>query len=155
MTDILNSILNSYWDLCIPIRTDKIANSLGLTLQPMINDYSDHLRLYFKDGRRIIEYNKKDTTQDIRKYIAFGISKFVNSKVSLNEVQKFDDSIFKQKENLSHIWDIDFAMKMIVPDSALKFMVHKEKVYDPSNLARKFNTDSEIITLRLKECHLL
>lgn len=155
MKDILNSILNSYWDLFIPIRTDKIANCLGLTLQPMINDYSCHLKLYFKDGKRVIEYNGKDTTENIRKYIAFGISKFVNSKVSLNEVQKFDGSFFKQNGNFEHIWDIDFAMKMVVPDSALKFMIHKEKIYAIDDLAEKFNTDPEIIVQRLKENHLL
>lgn len=155
MTDILNSILNSYWDLCIPIRTDKIANSLGLTLQPMVNDNSCHLKLYFKGEKRVIEYNGKDKKEDIRKYIAFGISKFVNSKISLNEVQKFDGHFFKQNENLAHIWDIDFAIRMVVPDSALKFMIHKEKIYDIDNLAKKFNTAPEIIIQRLKESHLL
>lgn len=77
------------------------------------------------------------------------------SKASLNEVQKFDGSFFKQNENFQHILDIDFATKMIVPDSALKFMIHKEKNYAIEDLAKKFNTDPEIIVQRLKENHLL
>lgn len=118
-------ISNRYWDMLLPVKTDNIAENLGFRVLPVNMDrHSDvKLMLSIEKGLKTIGYNPKDTTREIRKAIAIGISKYVNGRVSPNDFLKFTDISLNKVESLEDDLDLKMAWDLIMPRDALRTMV--------------------------------
>lgn len=146
-----------YWDQVLPVRTDKIAHQLGCYVFPIdISENADvSLMLRINDNVLTIGYNPTDSAMDIRKVIAFGLVKYSNKKVCVNETLTYGKDIFTSAIGFIDFYDMELAKQLLMPYKTVIHMVRKAKVYEVEKLANIFDVSIEDMLIRLKDLGLL
>jgi len=146
--------------LSIPIKVEKCAASLGITLKALDLDDDVAGFLLKKNNEAHIGYNKKNVSERVRFTIAHELGHFVlHEKDSDLFVDKEEEKILYRDHNSSKGQFIKereanaFAAALLMPQNLLLSEIEKNKGEGKNKLmktlARKFRVSEQAITIRL------
>lgn len=150
-------ILDNYWDMLLPVKTDSLANYLGFFVKPINLEKFPNKTLIvsIEEGKGYIGYNKNNSPKEIRKNIAIGIAKHINKRITKDVLAYNKKELLDYSSDLNHFIDFKFAWELLLPSKAVKIMVLNAGYTNIQELSYHFDVSKDDMVKRLKEVGLL
>lgn len=151
----VQSILNQYWDRCLPIDPIYIAQRLGVEVKSESFDVNISGQFQHEEGQPVIRYNDKEPLVRQRFTIAHELGHFAlnhpggfrdNFRIYLDESVRKD--IFERQAN-------QFASELLMPEGAVMWVVKSSKSNNVYDYARRFNVSPMAMHFRVKNLGII
>lgn len=160
MCNLASSILEKYWDGRLPVRTDLIAQRLGIDVVEYSSpaESEGHSGEIFIDenDKATIKYNAQEAPVRQRFTIAHEIGHYAlghlggSTRMFRDDPSKFSmDSTFEEVEANA------FAASLLMPARIVKYLITEEGITSLAGLANKFGVSQIAMQYRLKKLRII
>lgn len=145
---IAREVLKKYWDGTLPVSPAEIARRMGVRVEasPDMGEVSGQFSLT-SDGP-LIRYNCNEPYVRQRFTIAHEIGHYIlqHGPAFRDPAKNFSEFSHDQKEVSAN----RFAAEILMPDVAVAAYIREKRIYQLSELARRFAVSDAAIKYRLK-----
>ena len=157
----VDKIIENHWNWQLPVDIYSISNQLNVQIMTLeqagYQDIKISVIAEAKCNQRIVAYNKNEPEHVQRYSIAHGLGHHM-----LNHITKNNEKIIGTKDSFSlHNQDFqekacnDFALNILLPSDAIKYMVFKEGITDLDHLSQSFQVSGLATYTKLERMGLL
>lgn len=149
-----DTVLNNFWDGCIPVDVVDIARKLNIAVGPLPNnvDYINTSGIASqRNGMKIIEINFDKNLNRQRFTIAHEIGHHVLGHVNEHHtLHRDDDHTFSGNQfDWCEVEANKFAADLLMPNQAIDYLIKREGITDISDLANEFHVSEQAMYYRL------
>lgn len=154
---VVDQVLKSHWDWCLPVKVDVISKALSVNLLKLPTGEDQYVNLsgiskLDDTGCRVIYYNSSESLNRQRFAIAHGLGHHmlghINSKADC--FREGSSTFNSENKDVQELHANHFAVRILMPMDAIKTLLFVKGIANISELAKRFSVSEAAMHYRLQ-----